>query len=188
MPVPASRTTTDPSGPVKRTHDVLPPYRAVEGPGVASEPRTPYSVTFTARVAPRTWPRRRAAAPLADERIRRDLDLQPHTVAAAEHQPSRVRGPPLCQRDLQRVYNSRWIGRGIVAHLDEAIGLFPLDAPRLLEPDSEQPFGCLVVEDHRARRVDEDDRDRQVTGQLSREDHLHGLLAHRSLRMRNRPR
>src|SRR5262249_35544494 len=74
--------------------------------------------------------------------------------------------------------------RGIVGQLDEAIAPLPIDASRLLEPDSEYPLGRLVVEDHLARRVHEDDRDGQVADPLTREDHLHGLLGHRSLRGR----
>src|SRR5262245_60682839 len=183
-PVPASSTTTHPSGPVKRTHDVLPPYRAVEGPGVASEPRTPYSVTFTARSLPEHCHGAQQLPLLADERKRRDLDLQPDTVAAAEHQPMSVGGPALLQRDLQRVSGIPWVPRGIVGQLDEAIDLLPIDASRLLEPDPEYPLGRLVVEDHLARRVHEDDRDGQVADPLTREDHLHGLLGHRSLRGR----
>src|SRR5262245_54341326 len=183
-PVPASSTTTHPSGPVKRTHDVLPPYRAVEGPGVASEPRTPYSVTFTARSLPEHCHGAQQLPLLADERIRRDLDLQPDAVAAAEHQPMSVGGPALLQRDLQRVSRIPWLRQGIVAQLDEAIGLLPLDASRLLEPDPEHPFSRLVVEDHRARRIHEDDGHGQVAAQLPRQDHLHRLLGHRSLRRR----
>src|SRR5262245_54131501 len=183
-PVPASSTTTHPSGPVKRTHDVLPPYRAVEGPGVASEPRTPYSVTFTARSLPEHCHGAQQLPLLADERIRCDLDLQPDAVAAAEHQPMSVGGPALLQRDLQRVSGIPWLRQGIVAQLDEAIGLLPLDASRLLEPDPEHPFSRLVVEDHRARRIHEDDWHGQVAAQLPREDHLHRLLGHRSLRRR----
>ena len=81
-----------------------------------------------------------------------------------------VGGPALLQRDLQRVSGIPRLRRGIVAQLDEAIDLLPLDASRLLEPDPEHPFGRLVVEDHRARRVHEDHWDGQVAGQLPRED------------------
>src|SRR5262245_50702216 len=95
-----------------------------------------------------------------------------------------VGGPALLQRDLQRVSVIPWLRQGIVAQLDEAIDLLPLDASRFLEPDSEHPFGRLVVEDHRARRIHEDDWHGQVAAQLPREDHLHRLLGHRSLRRR----
>src|SRR5262245_34926971 len=40
-PVPQSSTISPPSGPRTSTHDVLPPYRTVEGPGLGSEPRVP---------------------------------------------------------------------------------------------------------------------------------------------------
>src|SRR5262245_20966360 len=95
-----------------------------------------------------------------------------------------VGGPAVLQRDLQRVSGIPWLPRGVVGQLDEAIDLLPIDASRLLEPDSEYPLGRLVVEDYLARRVHEDDRDGQVADPLTREDHLHGLLGHRSLRGR----
>ncbi len=99
--------------PSRARHDVLPPYRAVEGPGVASEPRTPYRRD---RSWPGPLPEHRHGAQqlplLADERERRDLDLQPDTVAAAEHQPMSVGGPALLQRDLQRVSGIPWPAAG----------------------------------------------------------------------------
>src|SRR5262249_16238942 len=95
-----------------------------------------------------------------------------------------VGGPALLQRDLQRVSGIPWLPRGIVGQLDEAIDLLPIDASRLLEPDPEYPLGGLVVEDHLARRVHEDDRDGQVAEPLTPADHLPRLLGHRSPRGR----
>jgi hypothetical protein len=40
-PVPQSRTISVPSSPRTSTHDVLPPWRSVIGPGLAKDPRVP---------------------------------------------------------------------------------------------------------------------------------------------------
>src|SRR4029079_8597619 len=47
MPVPASRMTTLPSPSVSSTQDVLPPYRTVDGPGDAIDPRHPQTRAST---------------------------------------------------------------------------------------------------------------------------------------------
>ena len=67
-------------------------------------------------------------------------------------------------------------GGGIIAQLDEPIGLLGVDAPGLLEAHPENPLGGLVVEDDRPRRVDDEHRHEEIARQLANEDHLHGLL------------
>jgi hypothetical protein len=44
-PLPASRIRSRPLGLVTLTQDVLPPYRAVRGPGVGIDPRVPQNRT-----------------------------------------------------------------------------------------------------------------------------------------------
>src|SRR2546422_1174221 len=46
-PVPQSRTINVPSEARTSTHDVLPPNRAVFGPGDAIDPRVPQNLTYT---------------------------------------------------------------------------------------------------------------------------------------------
>ena len=49
-PVPQSSTTTVPASERTSTHDVLPPYRSVDGPALAIDPRVPQKVTFMPHV------------------------------------------------------------------------------------------------------------------------------------------
>src|ERR1035438_1083247 len=79
MPVPASSTSTVPSRPTTPTHEVLPPYRAISGPGVASEPRVPHRVTCISNF-PENHLRAEELAPLADERKCGDVHVQPLSV------------------------------------------------------------------------------------------------------------
>src|SRR5450756_79623 len=76
MPVPASRTSTVPARPTTPTHEVFPPYRAVSGPGVASEPRVPHRVTCISNF-PENHLRAEELQSLADKRKCRDVHVQP---------------------------------------------------------------------------------------------------------------
>src|SRR3972149_4772779 len=76
MPVPASNTSIVPSRPTTPTHEVFPPYRAVSGPGVASEPRVPHSVTCISDF-PEYHLCAEELASFADERKGRDVYVQP---------------------------------------------------------------------------------------------------------------
>src|SRR3989304_6980262 len=89
MPVPASSTSTVPSRPTTPTHEVFPPYRAVSGPGVASEPRVPHSGTCTSDL-PENHLRAEELASLADERQCRDVHVQPLPVPASHPHRSGV--------------------------------------------------------------------------------------------------
>jgi hypothetical protein len=46
MPVPASMMMRVPAPEITSTHEVLPPYRSVRGPGTGREPRTPQKRTL----------------------------------------------------------------------------------------------------------------------------------------------
>src|SRR5512143_2661326 len=91
IPVPASSTRTLPSCPRTATHDVLPPYPAVSGPGVASEPRVPHNCT-TISDLPEDPHHAQQPFGLADERERGDLQVSPSAVAGAR--PYRPRNGP----------------------------------------------------------------------------------------------
>src|SRR3990167_3664322 len=82
MPVPASSTSTVPSRPATHTQDVFPPYRAISGPGVASDPRVPHRVTCISNF-PENHLRAEELASVADERKRRDVHVQPLSVPAS---------------------------------------------------------------------------------------------------------
>ena len=65
MPVPASRTNSEPSDAVICTHEVLPPYRCVPGPGTGTEPADapePYPHQSTA-CAPESTTQKKIIAP-----------------------------------------------------------------------------------------------------------------------------
>src|SRR6478609_3974738 len=81
IPVPASSTRRVPSSPSTLTHEVFPPYRAISGPGVASEPRVPHSVTCTSHL-PEDHLGPQELLLLAYERKRGDAHVAPFAVAA----------------------------------------------------------------------------------------------------------
>ena len=91
-------------------------------------------------------------------------------------------GPPLLEGGEQGPTRLVRAGGGIIAQLDEPVGLLGVDAPRLLEAHPEDPLGGLVVEDHRSRGVHDEHRHEEITRQLADEDHLHGLLGHQRAR------
>jgi hypothetical protein len=55
MPVPASMMMRVPAAELTSTHDVLPPYRSVRGPGTGKEPLTPQNRILMFRRGSRAW-------------------------------------------------------------------------------------------------------------------------------------
>ena len=108
----------------------------------------------------------------------RTEEPQPNDVVHA----SGVNGPPLLEGGAHGPTRVVGPGGGIIAELDEPVGLLGADAPRLLEAHPEDPFGGLVVEDYRFRGVHDYHRHEEITRQLADEDHLHGLLGHQGVR------
>src|SRR3954468_2162557 len=91
IPVPLSSTSSVPAAVRTETHDVLPPYRTVVGPALASEPRVPQNVTCTATPAsdgpatltpPRTDSGRHVPATVEHQR----LAVEPLSGGRAEEQ------------------------------------------------------------------------------------------------------
>src|ERR1700690_1866933 len=58
MPVPASMMMRVPAAELTSTHEVLPPYRSVRGPGMGKEPLTPQNRILMFRWGSRAWPRK----------------------------------------------------------------------------------------------------------------------------------
>src|SRR3954470_6751867 len=58
MPLPASRMTSRPSAHRTSTQGVLPPYRAVSGPGLGMEPRVPQNLRLRLMSVARSLRRR----------------------------------------------------------------------------------------------------------------------------------
>src|SRR5215213_1143829 len=104
MPVPASRTTTTPSPRSTSTHDVLPPYRTVCGPGDASEPRHPQmrmrkaSASVPGGELPEDGHRPDELVAVREERDAGHRDRARHAVEAREAHDARRR-PPLDESD-----------------------------------------------------------------------------------------
>src|SRR5688572_9288571 len=96
MPVPASSTSIVPSRPRTPTQEVFPPYRAISGPGVASEPRTPQRVTSNSDF-PENHLRAEELPLLADERKCRDVHVPPLSMPASHPHRSGER-PALGER------------------------------------------------------------------------------------------
>src|SRR5262249_56371224 len=95
---------------------------------------------------------------------------------AARRPASAGRRAPALQGQVQRAFRVFQAGAGIVAQLDEPIGLFAVDATSLLEAYPENPLGRLVVEDDGSCRVKDQYRHEEIARQLTNEDHLHRLL------------
>src|SRR5215813_9152175 len=170
MPVPASRTSTVPSGPRTPTQDVLPPYRAVSGPGVASDPRVPQSVTSMSDF-PEDSHRAEEDVFLANERECRDAQMPPLAVRTLDPYG-------LAQRSALREHaHHRSIfgrnGLAVVVHGSQARGPFTgRDFSSLVEAGMEDRLCGLVVEDERALGVDEQDGRGYAAGELPRQNDL----------------
>src|SRR5215472_7299801 len=170
MPVPASRTSTVPSGPRTPTQEVLPPYRAVSGPGVASDPRVPQSVTSMSDF-PEDAHRAEEDVFLADERECRDAQMPPLAVRALD--PYR-----LAQRSALREHaHHRSIFRrnGLALVVQSGQARSPLSGGNLsglVKALMEDRFCRLVVEDQRAHGVDKQDGRGHAARELPRQNDL----------------
>ena len=136
MPVPASRTSACPLSSRTSTHDVLPPYLTVSGPGAATEPRHPQtralhqSSRSSGRVSPRT-PRPRRAS----RRSRRAAGTRwPRTRGARRR--TRSPGPSWCAGRCSKNATPR---RRVAAADRLAVRRRQLRAPRRTRPTGSRP-------------------------------------------------
>lgn len=112
---------------------------------------------------------------LAFDRNGRDRNLAPHPVETAKAHLS-VRRAPFAQSDHDRELVIRERGAveiGEAEHLTELVGM---DWPDIVELDTEQLLGGLVVVDQVSAAIHHPHRDGEVAGQLSKQDHLDRLL------------
>src|SRR5918998_2847069 len=89
IPVPASRTSVEPTSSVTSTHDVLPPASTVLGPGVGTEPRHPHTfrrIARSRRLAPEDPDDADELVGVREERKGRHRYLSLETVRAGDHE------------------------------------------------------------------------------------------------------
>src|SRR5919106_6213731 len=171
IPVPESRITRLPSSGRTSTHEVLPPYRTVSGPGDAREPREPQNLARTSGLLGRLpedgepahslvllgKKRHAEALEVAGPTVHR---LNPHVPVARDPCPERRRERQVGQGDrrargVHRLERPRELG---TAHL------------RLGVRAPEDLLRRLVEEDEVSVRVDEEHRGREVGGEILGQD------------------
>ena len=163
------------------THDVLPPYLTVSGPGAATDPRHPQTrACISRRVFPgRALPEHRDhavhLAGRAEQRIRGRLVRRARTPLYGGGHDGHVRGPVLVERDARRRVapaDRLAVGR---RELQRRAELARRDLAELGERLAEQQRGRVVVEHEHAARVEQEHRRGQVRRQLAREDQRQAL-------------
>src|SRR5215472_1802730 len=173
MPVPASRTSTVPSGPRTPTQEVLPPYRAVSGPGVASDPRVPQSVTSMSDF-PEDAHRAEEDVFLADERECRHAQMLPLAVRTLD--PYRLGQRSALREHAHHRSIFRRNGLAVVVQGGQAGGPFSgRNFSGFVKALMEDRFRRLVVEDQRTHGIDEQDGRGNAARELPRQDDLDRL-------------
>src|ERR1017187_9974845 len=147
MPVPASSTSIVPSRPTTPTHEVFPPYRAISGPGVASEPRVPHRVTCISKL-PEDHLRAEELPLLADERKCGDVHVQPLPLPTAHPHRSGERFALGERHHRGPVFRCNGIAR-LIGHREE---------PRPLVGGHLARFVKALIQNHLRRFVVEDER------------------------------
>src|SRR5215210_2556059 len=94
IPVPESRITRLPSSGRTSMHEVLPPYRTVSGPGVASEPREPQNLARTSGLhglLPEDGQPAHESICLREQWDTDDLEVTPPSVVRLDPEPPATR-------------------------------------------------------------------------------------------------
>src|SRR5215217_2036 len=181
IPLPASSTSTLPSDSVTSTHEVLPPYRAVCGPGAGIEPRAPQILTLTASTAPSSASSRpeedqRPLEPRgSDQRDRAYDDLEVAAVGGPETLDV-VPRPPVPDRQRERVLVERDVPPFLVERPELLTPLSHAHRARLLEADPGQLGHGLVVVDEGALEVDQAAGRVEAVEEAARKDQFDRLL------------
>src|SRR5436190_20713369 len=171
IPVPASRTRTLPSSSATSTHDVLPPYRTVLGPGVGTEPRQPQIVTRTpaSLLAPEDGDDADELVGVGEERERGQGDLSLDAVDADDAEAT-VGRPAVLERDLR---GSTLVAGGIGlerTRLERRHPAVEQNLARFGERPADDLRHRVVVEDEDTALVCDQHRRGEAGGELSGED------------------
>src|SRR5712691_5138178 len=130
---------------------------------------------------PEDGDRAQVPASLTLERDRRHLDPPGNAVEASNAQRA-IRRPVFLERDHQGV-RVRREGRPVQGRrMKDGGPLLERHLAGLFVSPAEKRLGRFVVKEHVARGVDQEDRRREVTRELSHEDDLDGFLRHDGLR------
>src|SRR5690242_17679442 len=149
----------------------------LSGPGAASDPRVPQSVTFTSGFLPEDPHGSEQAGALALEGKRGGPDLLRDAVETFD--PERlVGGPMLVECDAERECFNRHRGAVLGDRGEEAEPLPHRHLTALVISTAEQLLGGFVVEEQISGRVHQEDRHGQGAGELPHQDELDRLLGH----------